>query len=216
MITLFIKMLVLYFFAGIVASGTDLVNGHITGFEFIFCPISSENGKIIWMYMICNIFVSLVAVLLLLKRCDQHVSMTCYELKKNNRYKLLYAQKCDLYKCTTALVSAKFTMDLLYMAAFHSFSMKTLICLTVSYALTSILWLDALYTIRLFKVSSGAAFFVVTSGVFLSILIQKSTTLTFFAYCKSINEMNDYLLKGALIVLLNVLEIVKIRTVDLY
>lgn len=216
MIEIFTKMLVLYLFVSIVASGTDLANGYLTGFEHIFLPISNENGKFILLYMICNIAISLVTIILFLKRCDQHISMICYELKKNNRYKLLYSQKYDLYKCMLALVSAKFIIDLLGMIGLHSFSINTFIYSTVSYILTSILWLDALYTLRLFKVSSSVTFFVVTLGVFLSILIQRSSTLTFFAYCKSINEIYDYLFKWTLIILLHVLEIYKIKSADLY
>lgn len=216
MIEIFTKILVLYLFVGIVASGTDLVNGYATGFEHIFFPISSENGKLILLYMICNIAISLATIILFLKRCDQHISMICYELKNNNRHKLLYSQKYDLYKCMIALISAKFIIDLLCMIGLHSFSMYTFIYSTVSYIFTSALWLETLYALRLFKVSSNVTFFVVILSVFLSILMQGSSTLTFFAYCKSINEIYDCLFKGILIIILHILEIYKIKSVDLY
>ena len=216
MIEIFTKILVLYLFVGIVASGADLVNGYATGFENIFFLFSNENGKLILLYTICNIAISLATIVLFLKRCDQHISMICYELKNNNRYKLLCAQKYDLYKCVIALISAKFIIDSSCMLGLHSFSVNTFIYSTLSYIFTSVLWLDTLYTLRLFKVSSNVTLFVVIVGVFVSILVQRSSTLTFFAYCKSINEIYDCLSKVILIIILNLLEMYKIKNADLY
>lgn len=211
---IFKKMSVLYFFMGIIASGADLLSGNATGFWHIFSIVSNENGKFVLLYMICNITISLGFIILLLKRCDQHMSMICYEFKNNNRYKLLYVQKRDLYQCMAVFVAAKFIIDGIAMVGLHAFSGKTFILSTVSYILTGILCLDTLYTLRLCKVSSNHTLFIVLVCIFLSLFVQKYLGFTFFAYCLSKNAVYDYLVKGIGIILLQVLELYKIKRVD--
>lgn len=211
---LFRKMSVLYFFMGIIASGTDLLSGNITGFLRIFSTVSNEDGKFVFMYVICNLTISLGITMSLLKRCDQHMSMICYEFKKNNRYKLLYFQKLDLYKCVAVSIVAKFMIDWICMIGFHAFSGKIFIAATVSFVLTNILWLDTLYTLRLFKVSSNHTFFIMTICIFLSLLVQKYSGFTFFAYCMSKNAVYDCFIKGIGIILLQMLELYKIKRMD--
>lgn len=215
MIEIFEEMFILYLFVGIIASGTDLINGYATGFKNIFFPISNETGKLILLYMLCNIFISIVTIILFLKRCDQHISMICYELKNNDRNKLLFYQKYDLYKCELVLICAKLIIDLLSMIGTNSFSINTFMQSTISYILTSILWLETLYILRLFKVSSNTTLFIVILCVFLS-LLMKGTTLTFFAYYRSINVVYDYLFKVILIILIHLFEVYIIKKFDLY
>lgn len=216
MLEMFGYMLVLYLFVGVFASGVDITYGQVTGLEYIFYPFSNETGKFALMSMICNITISLVTIVLFLKRCDQHISMMCYEYKNNNRYKLLYSQKRDLYKCVIAIVGAKIIVDFISMIGVQVFSIETFVHLTLSYTLTSILWIDALYVIRLYKINSNVAFFVMMVGVLISILIQKYLKLTFFAYCASTNYIYDYIVKGILIIVLQVMEIYMIKNADLY
>ena len=78
---------ILYFFLVLSASGTDILYGS-TGMESLFAPFSEETGRLILMPAICNVLLSTAEVLLFLRRCDQHVSMRCYEIRAGNRVRL--------------------------------------------------------------------------------------------------------------------------------
>ena len=79
---------ILYFFLVLSASGTDILYGSWTGMESLFAPFSEETGRLILMSAICNVLLSTAEVLLFLRRCDQHVSMRCYEIRAGNRVRL--------------------------------------------------------------------------------------------------------------------------------
>lgn len=159
MFEIFGYMLVMYLFVAIFASGMDITYGQITGIEDIFSPFINESGKFALMSMICNVNISLVTIMLFLKRCDQHISMICYEIKNNNRYKLLYYQKRDLYKCAIVIACAKIIVDVIGMMGMQVFGVETFLHLTVSYILTAMLWLDGLYVLRLIRIEFNIAFF---------------------------------------------------------
>ncbi len=187
---------ILYFILVLSASGTDILYGSWTGMESLFAPFSEETGRLILMPAICNVLFSTAEVLLFLRRCDQHVSMRCYEIRAGNRVHLYWSQKKDLYRLWMAASAGYASVHVLLNIIFETGTWMSVIYMLLAFLLTSLLWLDSLYFLRTAGCGSRETLFALFLLNLVSLLLlPKLGGISFFAYGSIQKSWLDFAIK---------------------
>ncbi len=177
-------------------SGSDLILGNMTGWNGIFLPISQQTGNFLLLDLVGNIMFSLFLVHAFLKRCNQHMTMRCFEMRAGQRKRLFVSQKKDLYGYWLMAVIGKLLVDLSCMLISPAVERELMWYSLISFALVTLVWMDVLYAFRLWNVGSQISLMVTLALILFSLIIlKKSNWMALCAYGMSSARVPDLFIK---------------------
>ncbi len=203
MIEKFIRMFGISAVLILFCSGADLLSGQITGIEAIYCFVSPETGSFILMGLVANFLLSLMTILVLLERCDQHTAMLCFEFRSRERGRLLISQKKDMYCYFLAVVAGEVAACGLGGMLTRMMTWSELGYLLLHFVLTALLWMEMLFFLRCLRMSSKMSFFFVIALTLISAVFLRTVgSLSLFVYGDAVNAVADALSKLLLAIIL--------------